>query len=516
MRKSLVMILAAIVVATAVPAFADLQTVQVGGEIRIRGDWFMNAYTSGNINPVRWPAFTLPARQVSAAPILSGFAWDERENDVKLVEMRTRLSVKADFTNEVSALIELDSYDFWGEDFRSDYITGADFAAVSNDDVEIYQAYIEASEMWGYPIRARIGRQEIALGSQWLVGVNDTSAFFSGLSFDAIRLTYGDDIFTVDAIAALLDENTPVEQDEDVWMYALYGSYLGLEDIVIDAYGIWIRDARSVNDTNFFWFAEWIEDIFNVDDYDVTNLYTVGLRGSGQVGAFDFELEGAYQFGDADQVGSLFVPFTYGDDDAEFEAWGANAELGFSFDMDYSPRVFIGGAWLDGEDNRDITFWDWINPFDRSEASVSFNRLFSNWEYSEFIENTALSNSYIFRAGVSAMPTERIELLLAAAYFMADDERLLRRGIFGWRDITMDEELGLELGLYADYHYSEDLVFRAGYAHFFADDGLGQQAARWFTPFRAGNAVMFNGLAPVNGDGDDDYDYLFVETELSF
>ncbi len=103
----------------------------------------------------------------------SAFSWDEDSNDLSFVEQRTRLNVKADFTNEVSAFIELDSYDIWGEDFRSNYITGADGRAVSNDDVEMYQAYIEANEMFGMPIRMRVGRQELSFGSEWLVGVND-------------------------------------------------------------------------------------------------------------------------------------------------------------------------------------------------------------------------------------------------------------------------------------------------------------------------------------------------------
>src|SRR5690606_28795569 len=124
---------------------------------------------------------------------------------------------------------------------------------------------------------------------------------------------------------------------------------------------------------------------------------------AGTLGAFDFEAEAAYQFGDAGQVGFLFRPFTYGDDDAEFDGlWGANLELGYTFNMAYSPRVFIGGAYLDGEDNRDLTFWEWLNPFDWHDASVSFNRLFSNWEYSEFLENSDLSNVWVARAGVSA------------------------------------------------------------------------------------------------------------------
>ncbi|HQN02056.1 MAG TPA: hypothetical protein PLL36_13330, partial [Candidatus Hydrogenedentes bacterium] len=74
-------------------AVAELQNVEIGGSIRIRGNYF-------NMDSI---------------------------GDDSFIEQRTRLNVKADFTQEVSAFIELDSYDIWGEDFRSWYLCGNDF-----------------------------------------------------------------------------------------------------------------------------------------------------------------------------------------------------------------------------------------------------------------------------------------------------------------------------------------------------------------------------------------------------
>ena len=526
MRKSFLVILAAVLVAGALPAVAELQTVQVGGEIRIRGNYYSNTFASPNGQALRWPSLAgadwLIARPIGTGAgngvgILSPFSWDDNGNSSKFVEQRTRLSVKADFTNEVSAFIELDSYDIWGEDFRSNHITGVDGRAASGDDVEIFQAYIEANEMWGLPLRARVGRQELSLGSEWLVGTNEATAFFQGLSFDALRLTYATDMFSVDAFAATLAEGGIAEEDGDVSLYGVYGSYLGLEDITIDAYYLLVRDARSLNDTNFIWFAEWLEDVFGLDDYDVTNINTIGLRGAGTIGAFDFEAEAAFQFGDAGQNGFLFKPFLYGDDGAEYDSWAANLEVGYTFDMTWQPRVYLGYAYFGGEDNRDISWFDWWWPFDQPQASVSFNRLFSNWEYSEFFDNTELTNVHIFRGGVSAMPTESLELLLSVAYFDVDetfdspvywDFGGFRIPMFPFRSYATqsnDSELGWEVGLYATYHYTEDLTFKAGWAHLFVGDGLAE-----------GNFVTNNGLGFTGGSADDDADYLFVETTLSF
>jgi len=540
MRKSFMIVLAVAFVATALPAAAELQNVQVGGELRIRANYYTNAAVSPGPFRLRWPALAgvnwLQARPVGdmvsyvlsgGAPasvrgnglgIFSPLAWDEDGNDVDFIEQRTRLSVKADFTNEVSAFIELDSYDIWGDnDFRSNWITGADARANSIDDVEVYQAYIEANEMFGLPLRSRIGRQELSLGSEWLVGVNDASSGFTGLSFDGLRLTYATDMFSVDAWAAILAEGGVAEEDEDVWFYGIYGSYLGLEDITIDAYWMWVRDARSLNDTNFAWFVEWLEDIFSVDDYDVTNIHTIGLRGAGTIGAFDFEAEAAYQWGDAGQVGYIFKPFLYGDDGADYSDWALNLEVGYTFDMAWQPRVYLGYAYFGGEDNRDISWWEWWWPFDQPEASVSFNRLFSNWEYSEFVDATDLTNVHIFRGGVSATPTETLELLLAIAYMTVDEEfdspiyfelgdfRIPIAPAMSWLTDSNDKDLGWEVGLYATYHYTEDLSFEVGWAHLFVGDGLEE-----------GNFNQWNGLLFNGGSDNDDADYLYFETRLAF
>lgn len=428
MRSLKILAIAAAILGTSSMAFAELQNVEVGGSIRIRG----NFYDLDN------------------------------GNELSYIEQRTRLSVTADFTDEVSAFIEVDSYNDWGTDFRSNYITGLDGPGAG--DVGIYQSYIEANEMWGTPLRLRIGRQELSFGSEWLVGVNNAASGFWGLSFDAARLDYIADTFQVTAFASKLNETYGDAFGDDVSFYGVYGSYTGLEDVVIDAYYLYVRDDESLT-------------AFDVD------LHTIGLRGAGTISNFDFEAEVAYQFGSADADGGFFV----GDVDLDVSALGANAELGYTFDATIQPRIYLGFAYFEGGDGDDL----------------AFNRLFSNWEYTEFFANTEESNLFIYRGGFSMMPTETVSLLLAVSYYQAD-ETDPDTGHWFWKD-SKDDELGWEVGLYADYQYSEDLVFRAGYAHFFGADGLEDS-----------NDVLLNGLLGLVDDDDSDYDYVFFETELSF
>ncbi len=529
MRLTMFITLVAVCATLAMPAFAELQTVQVGGEITIRGNWMMNVPVDPtSLSPVsfanylRWSALGLAKRPLGSwsggnAGIFSDFAWDQdNSNDAKYVSQRTRLNVKADFTNDVSAFIELDAYNNWGDNFRSDYVTGADNRL--GDNVVLYQAYIEAKNMWGIPLSAKIGRQEISLGSGWLVGTNEGGINPTGLSFDGVRLSYGVDVFSVDAFMAKLAENGVVEQDGDIDLYGLYASFKGIENVSLDGYALWLRDAQRLNDTNLIWFGEWIENVLGLDDYDVTNLYTVGLRGAGTLGQFDFEAEFAYQWGDADQVGFMFNPLVYGDADADFGQWAGNLEVGYTFDIAVQPRIFLGGAYFGGEDNRDLTFFQWLNPFYKPSASVSFNRLFSNWQYSPFFDaDGALSNVWLAKGGVSIKPMETVEVALMATYFQAieafDAPLHVKLGRYrvpilpflSFATSENDKDLGWEVDLSAKYKYSEDLSFKVGYSHLFSGKGLTD-----------GAYVTNNGLAFSGGTGDDDADYVYVETKLAF
>ena len=385
-------------------AVAELQNVEIGGKLRIRGNWFY---------------------------------MDDSDFSTAFVEQRNLLNVKADFTDEVSAFVEFDNYNVWGEDFRSLYLTGADGRGAG--DVDMYQAYIDAKNMWGTPLSMRVGRQELVFGNEFLFGNNDTGAFFTGLSYDALRLSYNNDAVAIDAVAAKLAEGLGDLGKDDVDLYGLYGSYIGIEDVVLDAYWMWIRDDEVVTGENI-------------------DLHTVGLRGAGTLGAFDFDANAAYQFGDTDltrRVGFLGL----GREDIDISAFGVDVRAGYTFDAGWQPRVFANFAWYEGDDE-----------------DLAFNRLFSDLEYSVFLDNVNanLTDVFVYALGVQVMPTEAVALKLVGTYFDGDEN---------W------DEIGWEVGLCGAYNYSEDLTFRAGYNHFFADDDFVDDA---------------------------DFDYAFVETEIAF
>lgn len=504
-------------------AAAELQNIEVGGEIRIGGNFISRWNALPGPVAVRIPPVFLRGRSVgefaSGVPVFGGlgavspYRWDNRGRDLTFLEQRTRLGVRALFTEEVSAFIELEAYDFWGANFRSNYLTGTDARLVGAGDLEVYQAYVEAKEMWGTPLSLRVGRQELAFGDQWLVGPKDFGPSFTGRSFDALRLTYAVDKFSVDAFWSKLAERSAVEQDGDTDFYGIYASYKAFEELTLDAFWFFIRDASDLEDTRTVAWYNWLEKRFGLDDYHATELHTIGLRAAGACNGFDYYANAAYQFGDVPHVGFGFKPLLYGDDDAEASIWAGKIGLGYTFDVKWQPRIHIDYNYYGGEDNRDITYLQWQNPFKLAESSVSFNRLFSNQMYNGFFDlNNNLSNVHIYQAGVMAHPTPQIDVMLELGYFVADEAFDRPRTVFGraipffsfWTEES-DDDLGLVSDIVAIYHYSEDLMFLLHWSHLFAGDGL-----------RDGNFTAWNGLAFDAGSDNDDGDYVRFETVLKF
>ncbi len=511
MYKVCLILFAATLLVTSIPAFADLEQVQVGGELHIRGNWIRHMIAP--VPEVRYTPAQVHGRAIGGPfwnlGVVSPLDWNKDGPDMKFVEQRTRLNVKANFSDKVTAFIELDSVDVWGEDFRSDYLTGIDSRETSgvvqtpldpDSDVQLFQAYVEANEMFGYPVRARIGRQELVFGSEFLVGNGDSGPIFKGLSFDGIRLTYSGETFSVDGWWAKLAERSPLEEDGDTNFYGVYASCKAIENVTFDAYWLYLRDSSTVVDTPGGW--RW------KPDYSGTELHTLGLRAAGKYQALDFEAEVAYQFGGVDHLGSTFNRGWYGDDSADASVWGGNLEVGYSFDVKCHPRLFVGATYFGGEDNRDVSFADWLRPFARPSSSVSFNRLFSDQVYSGFFDlNSDYSNAYLVRIGAMGMVTEKLMARLCITYFdtVAEFDSPAFLGAPSFLTKQNDGYLGTEAFLLLVYQYSKDLSFEAGWAHLFTGKGLEEGS------FNAANGTIFTG-----GSDKDQADYIFLGTRLSF
>jgi hypothetical protein len=294
----------------------------------------------------------------------------------------------------------------------------------------------------------------------------------------------------------------------------------GEEAVSFDVYWMHLRDGEARADTNYPALLERIEGALGLDDYDVTALHTVGTRGSGTFGAFDWQAEVAFQWGEADAIGARF-PFNgglYGDDTARWDAWAGNGEIGITLaGQPWTPRIYAGGAWYGGEDHRGISFAQWVNPFDRPRASVSFHRIFSSWREDAFIDGSAMTNFWKAYAGVTALPADRLRIDALVTYLEVIEpfDTPLAVDIGHWRVPVApglpflaragSKNLGWQTGLWAVYQYSDDLSFEAGWSHYFVGDAVDD-----------GAFIDENGLTFIGGRGSEDADYLYLYTVLEF
>lgn len=491
-----------LMLAVACSAQAELQSVEVGGEVRIRGRFWNDNYSNAVNGPAtpRYGGYNFANRPLGPFGMNSRFDFDDAGTDLAYVEQRTRLQVKANFTDEVSTVVEFESFDIWGTDFRANYLTGVDRAGGSS--ASLYQAYIETRNTLGYPVRLRLGRQEMKFGKGWLV--DDIATAIIGRNFDGARVTYASDSLEVDAWATKLLESGA--GDNDVDFYGVYGTYKGLEQLKLSAYWMLIRDGATANDTNLGPVGEWVEERFGFDDYDPTYLHTIGARLFGGTAAFDYDWELAYQFGEADAVGAMFSPVLYGDSGASFGNFATDLEVGYTVDMAWQPRIFVGGALFEGEDNRDFSYGDWFFPGE-GNASISFNTLFPGVPYSMTLGiGQDLSNFWQLRAGITAKPTEKISLLFRVAHFETDEAfEIPVWALFpGWTG-TNDDDLGWTIYLMGKYQYSQDLSIALVWEHLFTGDGLDQ-----------GQFFARNGLEFVGGTDGEDADYVHCDLQIKF
>jgi hypothetical protein len=466
MKKISLFLALVLVAALALPAAAEVEEITVGGSVQVRGQYLT-------------PGFQ---RIVTVIPPFSFVTFEGFNDDIEdeyWVTQRTLVNVDARLTGNVRAFAEIQAFDFWGLDGddvdleaasfnMSDPILTAGFAGQGNDILELYQGYIELDNIADTPLMLRVGRQELVYGREWLIGNNNDGVNFSGLAFDAVKLGYVADTFKVDAwwsqLANFANPTTVLSfgqsEDASIDFFGVYGTYTGFENTALDAYFLWVRDNTE----------------FAGDDND--NLYTVGARLAGcwdmmgyVPGLLDYNVEGAYQFGDTAQGGS-------------YSAWAFNALGGYTFDkVTWSPRVEAEYAFFSGDEG-DI----------EDEDIDQFNRLFSDVHYGEMNLGGNLdanaTNMHVFRVGASAVPVERWTLAADLYYFLLDEAE---NTVFGAFNTSDDDNVGWELDLVADYQYTEDLNLRAGWALFFPDDAIENS---W--------------------GGDDQTNYLYVQAALVF
>jgi len=221
------------------------------------------------------------------------------------VSMRARANITATLEKNVTVFVQLQDVRMWGEEGN----TLGDFSA---DNFDLHQAYVEVKKQGDTNLAAKAGRQQVVFGGQRLVGaVNWTQ---QGRSFDAVKLSAGDERLSIDLLGAVLANDLTATFDADAHFLAAYGQVKEVGPGTLEAYGLYNKVAAAAPTSQLTMGARWFGASDKVD-FRVEGSYQIGQRQDIDVGAFMIGGRLGTKFNEGKASVALWYDYLSGDDD---------------------------------------------------------------------------------------------------------------------------------------------------------------------------------------------------------
>lgn len=273
------------------------------------------------------------------------FDSDTPANAVKL--LRTRLGITAHPQDDTSLFVQLQDSRFYGQEPG----TLANFA-----NLDLHQAFFEITDLWGKPLRLKVGRQEIAYGGQRLIGA--VGWHNVGRSFDAVKLTVGQKR-AIDILGAVVMEShapAPVATPANV---------AGTDDMSNYLFGAYHQKKKdSGYQLGAYAFYQLNKNETVAGEKDLSR-FTVGTHNKGRLlDALNFETEVALQVG-MRQGQDVFALMLTGAVGYKVPAWK-------------EPTVSVGFDYLSGTDADDEKYGTFDTLFATNHKFYGFMDYFVN------------------------------------------------------------------------------------------------------------------------------------------
>jgi hypothetical protein len=310
-------------------------------------------------------------------------------------------------------------------------------------------------------LRGRVGRQFLQYGSQHLVSPLGWSNTFR--NFEGAKLYYTSADWNIDAFitrpvneaAGNVSRRTSADHpDQSRFFSGVYTTWKGTENQTLDLYWLW-SDENS-------------DDAAIIDG----DRHTIGARWEGKqavkecdrvVGTWNWELEGAYQFGEESFRGGI---------DQDIQAGFVSSVLGYTWnDIAWTPSL-KGVFWYGSGDD---------NPTDGKNNTVStlFPLGHAHWG---IIDNFNGSNLLDYSFQGSVKPTSKLSIVSALHWFEKADAsdpiyNVAGGALPGGAPGSTSKDLGTELDIVATYAATKNLQLQAGYSWFWYGNAVTQDAA---------------------------------------
>lgn len=420
-------------------ASADLDNLDIGGDVKVMG-----VYTENTLS----------------------FNDDVKDQD-DFLRLEAHLWFQADLSDNVTAKISLEV----DRDFETALLEPSGILDMEVNDLGVFleEAWVQMAYMYDSAISMKLGRQFIELGDGFIVG--DANPFFPFAMtqlgewevspFDAINVWYDGDDWMLTAIYAKVSEERMQDRylrvSGDTDMYALYFSYTGWEDYVWDLYGLMV-DMNGLPAIVGF-----VDNLAGLNLPTVeAEVYAIGTRFAGSPwDGWKFKVEGVYEFGKLEIAG----------DENDIKAWAVEAGLNYTWDSEYQPMIGLTYVYKSGDDGDDDDFEQYLS-------------LFENRTYGEIFETYArIGNLHIFNLYGGFNLSEDVAVSMKYYYFMAAEDEMYNG----------EDEIGHEFDAYVDYKFTEEVAAMFAAGLFLPEDAVeevfGKDDMAWFA--RAGVKVEF-------------------------
>lgn len=315
-----------------------------------------------------------------------------------------------------------------------------------DDTFDFRQLYFEFGQQKGFSLK--LGRQLLSYGDERLIGPLEWNNL--SRSWDAAKIRYESEKWWLDAFAGSL----VVIGDDELNRSDLFDNDgLGRNQVLSGLY--FSTTALDFQTTDFY--AFYLHEEFAAGDSDFVTLGTRWKSTPGKFGPWDYNTELVVQTGDVK-----------GKDLASF---AGHAEVGYTFDAPWKPRLALDYAYGSGDGNATD-----------GEVNTFQNLYPTNHLYYGYMDVFSWQNMHDLSASFKVSPCKTVTARLDYHMFwLADtnDAWYRANGVTAVRPISpaADGFAGSELDLTVTYAPKKWLSFMVGYSHFFAGDYLSDTGA---------------------------------------
>lgn len=350
-----------------------------------------------------------------------------------------------------------------------------------SDIINLHQAFVTVGNHKEFPLSAKIGRQEMIYGDERLIGAFAWNNI--GRTFDTAKVRWQNAWFGVDFFTShpVIPHDGQFDQDNRYDTFSgIYANSAKIPKTILEAYFLSRNASRQ---------AIRADPSPQFPQPTARDTYTLGGRlksAPGQIGNFDYTLEGAYQFGD--------FATTAGGKRLAQSAFMVDAQGGYTFaDAWATPRLGVEYMYSSGDSNSG------------DGTHGTFDSLYpTKHRFLGYMDFVSLQNIQDVRGIFQLKPTPRLSLALEGHGFWLADTGDYFYNAAGVPRTTggygihpgYSSFLGTELDAIAGYALTKFAQLEVGYGHFFTGKYVDQSLA--------------------GTGGSRDANYIYMQTTLSF